>query len=50
MNLFEELWNETFDLELRLLVPVTLGLETLNKNQISDLMKLESSLIWKEND
>ncbi|MDR1081155.1 MAG: recombination-associated protein RdgC [Deltaproteobacteria bacterium] len=42
--LFEELWSRTFGLSLRMLVPVTIGLELLDEDGRLALMNLKPSL------
>ncbi|MDR1606829.1 MAG: recombination-associated protein RdgC, partial [Deltaproteobacteria bacterium] len=46
--LFEDLWERTFGLGARLLVPITLGLETLTKAEAEALLQIESSSLWAE--
>jgi DNA recombination-dependent growth factor C len=43
---FEDLWGRTFGLALEMLVPVTLGLETVPEELRQALLNLKASPIW----
>jgi DNA recombination-dependent growth factor C len=46
--LFEELWERTFGLSVRLLVPITLGLEMIPKELGASLLKSKACSLWEE--
>ena len=45
--LFEDQWARTFSLAIRLLVPISIGFEHLDKQKIGKLMRLEPMSIWE---
>jgi hypothetical protein len=48
--IFEELWNRSFGLALRLLVPVTLGLEMIPKDKGPAFLRAQTSFLFGEED
>jgi DNA recombination-dependent growth factor C len=48
--LFEELWERTFGLAVRLLVPITMGLEIVPKELGGSLLSSGPCSLWEEDD